>query len=87
MDLTAFPHLGTSKRSIEHSVSLRMPQIDVGIDEVGRGALAGPLVVGAVALSAEAVDRFVSDLLIAVQQKQLKDSKQLTSQERERIFE
>ena len=64
-----------------------MPQIDVGIYEVGRGALAGPLVVGAVALSAEAVDCFVSDLLIAVQQKQLKDSKQLTSQQRERIFE
>lgn len=49
----------------------------LGIDEVGRGPLAGPLVVGAVILPAEEKDWF----------NELKDSKKLTAKERERLNE
>lgn len=49
----------------------------LGIDEVGRGPLAGPLVVGAVILPAEEKEWF----------KELKDSKKLTAKKRENLSE
>lgn len=47
----------------------------LGIDEVGRGPLAGPLVVGAVILPSEEKEWF----------KELKDSKKLTARKREKL--
>ena len=47
----------------------------LGIDEVGRGPLAGPLVIGAVILPSITKDWF----------KDLKDSKQLTAKKRETL--
>jgi ribonuclease HII len=52
----------------------------VGIDEVGRGALAGPVTVAAVAL---AVDRH--GRILAPSFRTLKDSKKLTAAQRERL--
>lgn len=49
----------------------------LGIDEVGRGPLAGPLVVGAVVLPTEEKEWFV----------ELADSKKLTAKKRERLSE
>lgn len=49
----------------------------LGIDEVGRGPLAGPLVVGAVILPAEEKEWFL----------ELKDSKKLTAKKREKLNE
>ena len=49
----------------------------LGIDEVGRGPLAGPLVVGAVILPVEAKEWF----------NELKDSKKLTAKKREKLNE
>lgn len=48
----------------------------VGVDEVGRGALAGPVVVAAVVLPAQLPDALAS---------QLRDSKQLSAGKRQRI--
>ncbi len=48
-----------------------------GIDEVGRGALAGPVVAAAVILPVDASPRWLS---------QVKDSKQLTPKKREFLF-
>jgi ribonuclease HII len=53
----------------------------VGIDEVGRGALAGPVVVGAVVLSSE---EKIWDGLKEVLGRKPADSKQLTLKQRER---
>jgi len=56
----------------------------IGIDEVGRGSLAGPAVVGAVA------DRdlvaLLPELLAAARLRQLRDSKKLTARQREAAF-
>src|SRR4051812_1697344 len=49
-----------------------MKRMIVGVDEVGRGAWAGPLVVGAVLLGGESIDG-------------LTDSKKLTKKQRERL--
>lgn len=54
----------------------------VGIDEVGRGALAGPAVVGAVILPQTYE---VEAICIACNLKALKDSKKLTALQRERL--
>lgn len=53
----------------------QMPQIVAGVDEAGRGALAGPVVAGAVILPRD----FPSDFFF--------DSKILTEKKREEIFE
>lgn len=53
----------------------------VGIDEAGRGPLAGPVVAGAVIFPYELCQKFPKDL------KGLTDSKQLTEPEREDYFE
>jgi ribonuclease HII len=50
----------------------------IGIDEVGRGSLAGPVTVGAVAIS--------NDLKLTTGNQQLKDSKKLTAKQREEWF-
>jgi ribonuclease HII len=52
-----------------------------GVDEVGRGPLAGPVVAAAVMLPASWYERGVSDAL-----RGLNDSKQLTEAQRERYF-
>lgn len=53
----------------------------VGVDEAGRGPLAGPVVAGAAIFSYETCQKFPKDL------KGLIDSKQLTEAEREEYFE
>lgn len=53
----------------------------VGVDEAGRGPLAGPVVAGAVIFSQETCEKFPKDL------KGLTDSKQLSETEREDFFE
>lgn len=47
----------------------------VGIDEVGRGAWAGPLVVGAVLLGGAPIDQLTDSKLLTKKQRQLLDSK------------
>ncbi len=62
-------------RRIEQELLARGHEIIVGIDEVGRGAWAGPLMVGAAVLP---VDKRVNGV---------RDSKLLTERERERLFD
>ncbi len=62
-------------RKIEREMWARGHEIVVGIDEVGRGAWAGPLVVGAAILPRE--KRVLG----------VRDSKLLTERERERLFD
>jgi ribonuclease HII len=58
----------------------------VGIDEVGRGALAGPAVVGAVTLVGINAPRLIKELVQICAIKKLKDSKKLSIDQRERVF-
>jgi ribonuclease HII len=62
-------------RAIESELLARGHSIIVGIDEVGRGAWAGPLAVGAAVVP---YDRRVNGI---------RDSKALTERERERLFD
>src|SRR5437764_268822 len=64
-----------------------MSAITIGIDEVGRGALAGPLVVGGVSLDSVG-DRMhmAQELLAAMGRSDLRDSKKLTKIQREKAF-
>ena len=59
----------------------------IGIDEVGRGALAGPVGVGAVLCPADFAWREVFKLITKKGTPKLKDSKQLTAQQRDTLFE
>lgn len=52
-----------------------------GIDEAGRGCLAGPVVAGAVSIDADALPALAANELAAVN-----DSKQLTERKREALF-
>jgi ribonuclease HII len=54
----------------------------VGVDEAGRGPLAGPMVVAAVTLPRAWIERGLPEPLA-----ELNDSKQLTPRQRERLFE
>ena len=64
-----------------------MSSITIGVDEVGRGALAGCLVVGAVSLDAvEDRMHMAGDLLAAMGRSELRDSKKLTRIQREKAF-
>jgi ribonuclease HII len=56
-------------------------EVLAGVDEAGRGCLAGPVVAGAVAMSAETAER-----LYAGEFAELTDSKQLTVARREAFF-
>lgn len=58
----------------------------VGLDEVGRGALAGPLVVGAVFLTGHQTESLAEELKTDLSLKRLADSKKLTPRNRQRIF-
>lgn len=58
----------------------------VGLDEVGRGALAGPLAVGAFCFINEDTEQLVSQLLQAAGLPVLKDSKQYTASQRQRLL-
>ena len=62
-------------RSVERSLLEQGYELIVGVDEVGRGAWAGPIMVGAAVLP---VDRRVYGV---------RDSKMLTEPERERLFD
>lgn len=53
-----------------------------GLDEVGRGAIAGPVVAAAVCLSSSFIDNNIPKVL-----KEVRDSKELNSKKREEIFE
>ncbi len=52
-----------------------------GVDEAGRGCLAGPVVAGAVMIAPDLVDALAATVLLG-----LTDSKQLTVRQRERFF-
>ena len=65
---------------LERSLAANHDDLIVGFDEVGRGALAGPVMVGAVAL-------WSADLPTTVVPEGLADSKLLTERHRERLFE
>ncbi len=64
-----------------------MTGYSVGIDEVGRGALAGPVCVGAVLYPDDFEWRDVFRLITKKGKPKLKDSKQLTAQQRDMLFE
>lgn len=57
----------------------------IGIDEVGRGALAGPVI--ACAFLWKNMDRFASNKTFINKMSKLNDSKQLSSREREKLFQ
>jgi ribonuclease HII len=57
--------------------------VTVGLDEVGRGALAGPMLVGAVALS----DPEGFRMELAASRLKCADSKKLSAAQREKLFE
>jgi len=61
-------------------------EVTIGMDEVGRGALAGPVVVGAVYILLENEAVFVQELE-AVLRRAITDSKKLTRLQRERAAE
>ncbi len=63
--------------SLERRLWLDGAAVIAGLDEVGRGAWAGPLVVGAVALDASCADALPHGVA---------DSKQLSPSERERLY-
>lgn len=59
----------------------------IGIDEAGRGALAGPVCVGALLMPAEFDWQSVFALITRRGTPQLRDSKQLSAQQRELLYE
>lgn len=59
----------------------------IGIDEAGRGALAGPVCVGAVLMPLDLDWRVGYALVTARGEPKLKDSKQLSAQQREILYE
>ncbi len=59
----------------------------IGIDEAGRGALAGPVCVGAVLLPLDLDWRVAYALVTARGEPRLRDSKQLSAQQREILYE
>lgn len=67
----------------ERAFWAEMPEaLLAGVDEAGRGCLAGPVVAGAVEIAADALPRLAETDLKAVN-----DSKQLTEKQRERLWE
>ena len=59
----------------------------IGIDEAGRGALAGPVCVGAVLMPLDLDWRIGYALVTARGEPRLRDSKQLSAQQREILYE
>ena len=57
-------------------MSSRQPKFSIGIDEVGRGPLAGPVAVGALFATHEVIRKF----------KEIKESKQLTPRQRDEWY-
>lgn len=62
-------------------------QLLIGIDEAGRGALAGPVCVGVVAMPARFEWESVFALITKRGAPKLRDSKQLTPQQRDLLYE
>lgn len=58
-------------------------KIIVGIDEAGRGPLAGPVVAGAVVVFPEIVEAIKEDSLFGL----IRDSKALSSRQREKVYD
>lgn len=66
---------------------MKLKPITIGIDEVGRGALAGPLIVGVASL--DLIDDrplFLKQLLTVIKREKLTDSKKLSPAQRQRAF-
>ncbi len=59
----------------------------VGIDEAGRGAVAGPVAVGACAVRADISHSIFEEVTDRFMKGELKDSKRLTEKKREEIFD
>ncbi len=57
----------------------------LGLDEVGRGALAGPVMVGAVLLDSVDEEALLTELLLVAKWPKLRDSKKATERQKERI--
>lgn len=60
--------------------------VRIGLDEVGRGALAGPVVVGAVSLADINTAHLLAELARVLRFEGLGDSKKMTRLQRERAF-
>lgn len=67
--------------------NLQVMQYLIGIDEAGRGALAGPVCVGAVLVPEDFDWRSIFSLITRRGRPRLRDSKQLSAQQREVLFE
>ena len=59
----------------------------IGIDEAGRGALAGPVAVGAVLYPADLDWQGIFELITRRGEPRLRDSKKLSAQQRDTLFE
>ncbi len=72
-----------SRLSYEYAYWAAHPNLSLaGVDEAGRGCLAGPVVAGAVQIAHGDIEALASGLLAPVN-----DSKQLTEKQREALFE
>jgi ribonuclease HII len=67
-----------------HFKTMKKPKLLVGVDEAGRGPLAGPVAVGAIVYDPE--DRILRHSLRKLMP-EVRDSKQLTEKHREAIYE
>ena len=74
------------KHSQELSVGLGRPCLNIcGVDEAGRGPLAGPVVAAAVIFPQTGTEFFAPDLKLGLEN--LDDSKRLSEQKREELFQ
>ena len=82
-ELLELPHDAEGRLTFERAFWREAPgAILAGVDEAGRGCLAGPVVAGAVSIDAEVLEMLASGELAPVN-----DSKQLTPKKRDELFE
>lgn len=74
-------HLNHGKKSSAVSYGAGVPAYIIGIDEAGRGPIAGPVAVGAASVKAEIFEKEGKKMF-----KGIKDSKKLTEKQREKWF-
>jgi ribonuclease HII len=67
-------------RALPERISFSRPSFIIGIDEVGRGSLAGPVIVAGIKISA------ATSLKFKVKSLKLRDSKKLSAKQREEWF-
>ncbi len=58
----------------------------IGIDEAGRGPIAGPVAVGACMIKSDSIDDISKELIEGLMRGKLKDSKKLSEKKRAEIF-